>query len=92
MPSKESQEAKKAAFAEQTIIVDKDWRIERSDERNWTIWFRDEIRPRGYYGNVSAAIAALPDKMLNEQARESLASVARSMADIREALRKAITP
>jgi len=80
--------AKKERHRSQTIAVDKDWRILRSDELNWEVQYKGKFQ--GYYPNVTSALVAIPAKMLDEQARGGLADVLRDVQAIREMIDKAI--
>lgn len=63
----------KAAYAAQTVVVDPHWKIVRIDDRNWQIQLNGE--DKGFFGSISSALRALPDKMLDLEARESVQKV-----------------
>lgn len=71
--ARETRTANAAKFAAQTVNIDKDWKIVRTDEMNWEI--RHKGRFQGYYGSLRAALRALPVKMLDDEARASLAAI-----------------
>lgn len=83
-----SRAATKERMRSQTITVDENWRILRSDPLNWEIQYKGNFK--GYFGTVSAALAAIPAKMLNEEARGSLSDVLRSTEAIYAVIDKAI--
>lgn len=67
--------AKSEAYAAQTVTVDKHWRIQRVDERNWEMQFNGKFM--GFFGDLHSALKSLPSKMLSEEASGSLADVLR---------------
>jgi hypothetical protein len=79
---------KKARLESQTVTVDDNWRIRRSDPFNWEVQYKKKFQ--GYYPSVSAAIRALPAKMLNEDARGTLTDVLRSAEGIVALVERAI--
>jgi hypothetical protein len=72
----------------QTVTINEDWKILRADPLNWEIRYKG--KPNGYFGTVSAALRALPAKMLNETARGTLSDVLRSVEGIQAVIDKAI--
>ncbi len=87
-----TRQAKKEQMQSQTVTIDENWRILRSDELNWEIQFhqRDKWTFQGYYGTISSALKALPAKMLSEIAKGSLSDVLRSLEGITATIEKAI--
>ena len=85
---KETRDAQKAAFESQTITIDENWRIIRSDIMNWEVQFNGEFW--GYFGSVASAFQALPAKMLSEEARGTVANVQRTLNGIVERIEKAM--
>lgn len=83
-----TRQAKKAAFAAQTVTIDPNWRILRADPLNWEIQYKGKFQ--GYYGTIANALKALPAKMLDEQAKGTLNDVLRSVEGITATIDKAI--
>lgn len=67
--------AKAAAYEAQTVTIDRHWRIQRVDERNWEMQFKGDFK--GFFGDLPSALRALPVKMLSEEASGTLADVLR---------------
>lgn len=80
--------AKRSQFAEQTIVIDDQWQIIRSDELNWELQFQGKFK--GYYGSIAGALKALPVKSLGEQVNNSLADLQRTLIAICENIDKAL--
>ena len=72
--------AKNELHASQTVVIDKDWRIERIDDMNWQVLHKDKFN--GYYGRLTHALKALPDKMLATEARGSLTQIVATLQSI----------
>ena len=86
---KATKAAKKTRLSAQTIAVDKDWRIERVDDCNWRILYKDEFR--GYFYRLVDALDALPHRMLSEQAKTSLGHIHGCLKAIQESIQTAVT-
>ena len=82
----------------QIVTINKDWRIDRMDVRNWEIQHLVRIKEGknagnaewqglGYYSTLRQALLALPDKMLDEVASGNLTDVKNALAGIREAIK-----
>ena len=82
----------------QIITINKDWRIDRMDVRNWEIQHLVKIKEGknagniewqglGYYSTLRQALLALPDKMLDDVANGTLTDVKNALAGIREAIK-----
>lgn len=67
--------SKSESYAAQTVTVDKHWRIQRVDERNWELQFKGDFK--GFFGDLPSALKSLPSKMLSEEASGTLADVLR---------------
>ena len=87
--AKEAKAANKAKFESQTIRVNDDWQIVRSDALNWEIQYQGKFK--GYYGRILDALKALPHKMLDEQSNNSLADVQRGLDAIHATIDKAFS-
>lgn len=83
-----AKQANKERMAAQTVTIDENWRILRSDPLNWEIQYKGKFN--GYFPSISNAIKALPAKMLNETAKNDLGEVLRSLNAIQETIDKAI--
>ena len=79
---------KRARFDAQTIKIDQDWTVRRADELNWELLYQGQFK--GYYARLCNALDALPAKMLDEVAKNSLADVYQSVRAIQETLSKAL--
>jgi hypothetical protein len=84
----QTQAALAAAYAAQTIVIDKNWQIRRVDALNWEIQFKGQFW--GYYGTLPDALRTLPAKMLGEAAKNSLADVLGSQKAILATIEQAI--
>lgn len=62
-----------AQYAAQTIVIDDQWRIVRSDFYNWEIQHKGRFF--GYYGRLTDAFRALPKKMVSEAAAGTLQEI-----------------
>lgn len=71
--ARETKRQMRESWSEQTIVIDKDWKIIRSDELNWEIRYKDKFQ--GFYSTVVAALRVLPAKMLSEVAQGDLATI-----------------
>jgi len=71
--------AKAEKFRSQTIKVDETWSIVRADELNWQIRHKDQRAPydKWFFGTLRGALLALPDKMLEEEAKGTIDDVRR---------------
>jgi hypothetical protein len=92
MTKSEKMIASRAATRErlktQTVTINQDWRILRADPLNWEIQYKTKFQ--GYYGTIGGALRALPDKMLNEQAKGTLTDLLRTVDGIQGMIEKAI--
>lgn len=79
-----------AQWAAQTVRIDNSWRIVRSDELNWEVQYKTKFK--GFYGTLPAALRSLPDKMIGEEAGNSLATVQRSQKAILDRIENALNP
>lgn len=86
--AKATRDAKAAEFAAQTIEIDADWRIVRADELNWEVQYKGKFD--GYYGNLISAMKALPLKMLNSGAKNSVADVIERQKAIEQRIETAL--
>jgi hypothetical protein len=84
--------AKAEKFRSQTIKVDENWSIVRADELNWQIRHKDQRAPynKWFFGTLRAALLALPDKMLGEEAKGTIDDVRRCYKGICEAVLNAL--
>ena len=48
--SQATKAAKSEAYAAQTITIDRHWRIQRVDERNWEMQFKGDFK--GFFGDL----------------------------------------
>lgn len=71
--AQETQRKLRESWSQQTIVIDKDWKIIRSDELNWEIRYKG--KPQGFYSTIVAALKVLPAKMLSEVAKGDLATI-----------------
>ena len=73
------EDAIRAKCESQTIVIDDNWSIVRLDERNWQILNKraekDGFDNENYFGSLFEALRALPSKMLDDEAKTSLALV-----------------
>jgi hypothetical protein len=81
-------EQRKAQFESQTIKIDDNWAVERFDEQNWVLKYKDQFR--GYYGFLVDAFRSLPRKMLNQEACGSLQNIHEHQLAIEERIMDAI--
>ena len=86
---KAAREKHKQARADQAIVFG-DWRIERSDEMNWVIRYKNERQVRGHYYRLVNALQALPDKILNAEAKSSLAEILAALRRIQATIAEAV--
>lgn len=75
-------------FAAQTIPIDSDWRIVRVDRLNWEIQFKGNFY--GYYSRLINAFKALPAKMLDAEAKNSLGRIVVNQEAINERVAEAL--
>lgn len=85
--------AKAEKFKSQTIKVDENWSIVRLDELNWQIRHKDQRAPydKWFFGTFCGALLALPDKMIGEEAKNTIADVSRCYRDLCEAVLNALS-
>jgi hypothetical protein len=81
-------QAQLAAWAGQTIEVDENWKVVRSDELNWEIQYKGRFY--GYYSNIPQCFNALASKMLDEVAKGKLNEVVNAQNAICEKISKAL--
>src|ERR1043166_4553138 len=89
--SGEAQAAKVAnrqRFKAQTITIDDNWQVVRSDELNWEIQFKGRFW--GYYGSFLDALKSLPATLLSSEAKNSLADIQQRQKAICERITKAL--
>lgn len=84
-----TKEAKRSAFAAQTIEIDNDWRVIRADELNWELQYQGKFK--GFYNNLGEAFRSIPAKMLTAAAKNSLADVQRSLQAIHVTIENALS-
>jgi hypothetical protein len=84
--------AKAERFKSQTIKVDENWSIVRADELNWQIRHKDQRAPydKWFFGTLRGALLALPDKMIGEEAKCTIADVRRCYRGFCEAVLNAL--
>ena len=82
---KATKAANKKRMESQTITVDKNWKILRSDPMNWEIQYKGKFQ--GYYGRLGSALSALPLAMLDEQAKGTLNNVLECLETIRRIIK-----
>lgn len=56
------------------------WTVKRDDEMNWTVLKSGKFD--GYFGSILSAFNSLPSKMLDEEAKGSMALIQESQKDI----------
>jgi len=83
-----TKQANKERFEAQTVTIDENWRILRSDPLNWEIQYKGKFN--GYFPTLSSVLKRLPAKMLDETAKGDLSEVLRSLQAIQEVIEKAI--
>jgi hypothetical protein len=83
-----TKKAKASRLAAQIIEVDLNWRIVRTDPRNWEIRYRGTFH--GYYGTLLAAFQALPGSMLDVEAKGTLDDVWRCQGAILDRITTAL--
>jgi hypothetical protein len=84
--------AKAEKFKSQTIKVDENWSIVRLDQLNWQIRHKDQRAPydKRFFGTLRGALLALPDKMLEEEAKGTIGDVRRCYRGFCEAVLNAL--
>ena len=84
--------AKAEKFKSQTIKVDENWSIVQLDELNWQIRHKDQRAPynKWFFGTLRGALLALPDKMLGEEAKDTIDDVRRCYRGFCEAVLNAL--
>jgi hypothetical protein len=83
-----AKKAQAAQFAAQTIVIDDDWRIVRADRLNWEVQFKGQFH--GYFGCLLSAFQALPAKMLDAEAKDSLQRIQEQARAINERIATAL--
>ncbi len=69
---KATEDENRVLWASQHIQIDEDWSVSRFDELNWEVQHNGNFH--GFYGTLFRAFQALPAKMMNEGAKNSLAA------------------
>jgi hypothetical protein len=85
--------AKQAVFGKQLIKVNDEWSIARIDEYNWQIRKKTLPYPKAqpwYFGTLQGAFVALPEKMLDEEAKNSMAEAQRDYRRFLEVVEKTL--
>jgi hypothetical protein len=75
-------------YSNQVIEIDTNWTIRRSDEFNWEILYKRQFV--GYYGTLVGAFEAISRKMLNTEAKSSVAKIIEAQKDINQRINAAI--
>jgi hypothetical protein len=83
-----ARKAQAVQFAAQTIVIDDDWRIVRADRLNWEVQYKGAFY--GYYGRLLNAFQALPAKMLDAGAKDSLQRIQECQTAINERIATAL--
>lgn len=86
----ETKRQKALGFADQKVVVDENWQVQRADELNWEVRYKGKFR--GFYGTIASALDALPDKMLSEEAKGTLKDVKSMQEAIHERIEEAYHP
>jgi len=73
LKSAQARKARRAQYDAQTIVIDPNWRILRTDCYNWEIQYKGRFY--GFYGRLLNAFQALPAKMLDEEVRGPLEAI-----------------